>query len=72
MEVIILWAVCAVLNYGFTFAHDQTAFPLIAQESVQRDKVWAAFFSILGPYALIATLITGGAKHGLKFSAKSK
>lgn len=68
------WVACGTLAYGGLFAYCQREFTLIAKESYDGDRRFAAGIGVLGPFGLIAMLVSllmrhGFAlfKHGLKF-----
>lgn len=65
--IIVFWIVCAVLDYGFSFAFLQREFELIAKEQRYKDMTHCFFWCLGGPLSLVATALTFGFKHGIKF-----
>lgn len=61
------WVACGVAEAGFNYAYFQRQFPAIADGMRRPDVKVSLIFSLLGPIALVATLIAGGHKHGWLF-----
>lgn len=65
---IIVWVVCGVFGFGFTFGHFQRKYPRIASDNYDSDKSFAFCIAVLGPIGLFATAIMSGLfPYGLKF-----
>lgn len=72
MLIYIIFAItCGFLSYGMLFAYNQNEWPTIAKIMYREDMGFSMIFGILAvllPFALvIAFLMSGFAKHGLKF-----
>lgn len=61
---IIAWLGCGIASAGFTYAHFQRSYRIIADEYRVIDTFFAAFNVILGPIALITTLSLGFYRQG--------
>ena len=64
---LLIWFVCGAVSAGYTFAHYQREYALIAAEDRRFDFIfaWLAFF--VGPVSLPAALLICGTKHGWKW-----
>ncbi len=60
----ILWIICGLLAYGFTFSFFQKEFPPIAIKDKKKDKSFALMIGLLGPIGLVVMIISKGYKHG--------
>jgi len=65
--LLVWWIACGVLAYGWLFAYQQCEWPLAAIEDYTSDRRFAFKIGVLGPAGLLATLLMGGWRHGLKW-----
>jgi hypothetical protein len=65
--LLVIWVVCGVCAYGYTFAYFQKEFPLIAKRFEKTDRIFATFYTLLGIIGLLILFITGYTKHGIMF-----
>ena len=64
----VIWVTCGTLAYAITFADLQRGYPTLADEDYRENVALSAFFGLLGVLGLLmALLITGFARYGLKF-----
>ena len=68
--ILIVWIICGVFNYGYTFAYCQREWPSIATECEMGDRAFAVFMAIIGMACFIAIIITGTAKHGIMYRSQ--
>lgn len=61
------WVACGVAEAGFNYAYFQRCFPAIADEMRQHDIKSSWLFSLFGPLALLASILSGMHKHGWLF-----
>ena len=66
--IAVIWIICGVFSYGFTFAYFQREWPPIAEQGVREDRWFAFMTSFLGPVMLIIEAFAGQMKHGVMFT----
>jgi len=62
--VLIVWAVCGSISYGFTLAFFQREWPSLAAEKRGDDIRFALFTAVFGPIGLVVTLQNKDWRHG--------
>jgi hypothetical protein len=65
-----IWVACGILAYAIMFAELQKRYPILAKGKgcYQADMALSIFVGLFGvPGLLVALLMTGFARYGLKF-----
>lgn len=65
--ILLIWLICSVLTYGFSFGLFQREFPCLAVKGYKEDMRISLFFALFGPFGLIGLFLAAGFKHGMKF-----
>ncbi len=68
--IAIVWIICGVVNYGFTFAYFQRKYPTLAENDYKRDRNMARWFALGGIPGLIGSWIAARgeySKYGFKW-----
>lgn len=63
----LFWAVCGVLEFGFTFAYFQKEYERSAAKEYEIDRMNSVIYALFGPISLGVSMFSGHFKHGLKF-----
>lgn len=67
LQLLIAWALCGVLGYGYTFSYWQRGYPTVAVQNKRDDRWRAAVTGLWGPIGLIMVICDGRTRHGVKF-----
>lgn len=72
IEVLILlfivgWITCGTLAYGYSFAHWQREYPILAERDYEIDKRKATWDFVIGPFGLFVIIFMNQTKHGFKW-----
>ena len=65
--IAVIWMICGILAYGFTFAYFQREYPSIANGEYKNNLKFSLLIGLFGPFGLRSALRDEGYKHGLKF-----
>lgn len=67
VTIALAWACCGAFAYGLTLAYFQRKYPMLARAAYAEDVRFALLMGVTGPFGLLASVIKGGWRYGIKW-----